>query len=139
MIKCQYINMFVTLYISYHLSIATFHFHPFVHSVYKQPSHWASLHDITRVPSETQYWGTYTGFNNRPRKPSNYGDLKVSPFQFKEHVMKSFAAMNVTRWKTIYHNYYFIMAWVSTSIMISIVILIIIIIIIIMLVSMCLW
>ena len=100
--------------IIYFLSLATFHFHPFVHSVYKKPSDWASLHDIAIVPSDTQYWGTYTGFNNRPRKPKNYGDLKVSPSQFKEHVMKSFAAMNVTKWKTIHHNYFFIMAWVST-------------------------
>jgi len=29
--------------------------------------------------------------------------------------MKSFAAMNVSKWKTIHHNYYFIMAWVSVA------------------------
>ena len=105
------IIIIINIYCLFYL--ATFHFHPFVHSVYKKPADWASLHDIAIVPSDTQYWGTYTGFNNRPRKPKNYGDLKVSPSQFKEHVMKSFAAMDVTKWKTIHHNYFFIMAWVS--------------------------
>jgi hypothetical protein len=58
---------------------ATFHFHPAVNNIIDNKQHYASVEDLAVVPSNTQYWGTYTGFNNRPRKADGYYELPVNP------------------------------------------------------------
>ena len=58
---------------------ATFHFHPAINSIVDNKKMYASMEDLTVVPSNAQYWGTYTGFNNRPRKAEGYYELPVKP------------------------------------------------------------
>jgi len=58
---------------------ATFHFHPAINNIVDNKKNYASMEDLTQVPSNAQYWGSYTGFNNRPRKAEGYYELPVNP------------------------------------------------------------
>jgi len=58
---------------------ATFHFHPAVNNIENNKKMFASTYDLTQVPSNAQYWGAYTGFNNRPRKAEGFIELSFKP------------------------------------------------------------
>ena len=58
-----------------------------------------------------QYWCAFsTGFDSRVRRPNHF-QFQRTPAQFRNVLAKSFAAMQVSRWKYVEENYYFIMAW----------------------------
>jgi len=90
----------------------TFHFHPAVNSIDDNKEVLASIQDLLAVPSNAQYWGTYTGFNNRPRKSEGYYELPVDPAKLEMNLRRSFAVMPVAKWKTVTENFYFVTAWV---------------------------
>ena len=58
---------------------ASFHFHPAINNIVDNKKNYASMEDLTQVPSNAQYWGSYTGFNNRPRKAEGYYELPANP------------------------------------------------------------
>jgi len=89
----------------------TFHFHPAVNSIADNKKILASVQDLLAVPSNAQYWGTYTGFNNRPRKSKGYYELPVDPAELERNLRRSFSVMPVAKWKTVTENFYFITAW----------------------------
>jgi hypothetical protein len=90
---------------------AIFHFQPFQR--YKKE--FTEFHDMNILPDIAQYWGSFTGFNNKPRMQSGFHEDKVSPESFGIHLTKSFASMDVSKWLYICYNYFFITAWVSSS------------------------
>lgn len=90
----------------------TFHFHPAVNSIVDNKKVLASIQDLIAVPSNTQYWGTYTGFNNRPRKSQGYYELSVDTVELERNLRRSFAVMPVSKWGKVTENFYFVTAWV---------------------------
>eukprot|EP00977_Amphora_coffeiformis_P007792 scaffold1697_cov180-Amphora_coffeaeformis.AAC.28 len=57
-----------------------------------------------------QYWGAFTSFDCRPRKPDQYPIIRT-PQQFDEGLRESFAAMSAARARRVDKNLYFITAW----------------------------
>ena len=57
-----------------------------------------------------QYWGAFTSFDCRPRRPDQSPILRT-PKQFDDGLRESFAAMSTDRARRIDKNLYFITAW----------------------------
>jgi len=72
---------------------ATFHFWPSTLRYEKSFIGLAgSVSDITFTPVKKQYWGTYTGFDKRPRQASFRPEL-ISPKKFQMSLQKTFKEM----------------------------------------------
>jgi len=67
------------------------------------------LKNINRT-KHMEYWGSYVGFDRRPRDPSAPPYL-VSTSQFRDGVCGCFATMSAYRNRNIATNWFFITAW----------------------------
>lgn len=75
----------------------------------------ATTRDQLTVFTPVQYWGAFTGFNNRVRRPEEeHTEIPVTPPQFYTALVHSFSAMASTpqrRLDSLSHNIFVVGAW----------------------------
>ena len=89
---------------------AGYHFSPLVRKIFSKKK-------MNSIPINTQYFGHYTNFDNRPRSNSSYTPYKreilykIYPTQFGDELRDILNNVDVKRWDNILFNFHFITAW----------------------------
>ncbi|CAM9902922.1 unnamed protein product, partial [Ectocarpus fasciculatus] len=58
-----------------------------------------------------QYWGSFTGFDPRPRRPQIARRYDINPMKFEYSLKALTNCSDVQRWKSLEDNFVFITAW----------------------------
>merc|ERR1711982_210339 len=97
---------------------AAFHFWPLITlpKIYESSigkGDGASKNDVEHLLDTypIQYWGSYTGFDNRPRNKNAAQPPKLVPIAFQRDIQQSFEQMATNNKRIIGKNLYFITAW----------------------------
>ena len=91
---------------------AAFHFRPQLRDPFNEETDLASTKDLPLQVSTTQYWGAYTSFDARPRRPTaDAVRSDFSPTLFYNELKKSFEAMSMQKGRFVPQNLYFVTAW----------------------------
>lgn len=89
-----------------------FHFRPQLREPFPAEIRTASISDLTLPVRTTQYWGAYSNFDPRPRRPeANPARIDTKPALFHAELVQSFAAMTASTTRFVSPNLYFVTAW----------------------------
>lgn len=91
---------------------AAFHFRPQLRDPFPEETDTASVRDLALPVPTTQYWGAYSSFDPRPRRPAAHPARNdLTPALFQSQLMESFAAMTASTARFVSPNLYFVTAW----------------------------
>jgi hypothetical protein len=89
-----------------------FHFRPQLRDPFNQEYSTASLNDVPLPIKTTQYWGAFTNFDARPRRPTAEAVRPdLTPALFHSELVASFRAMTTQPSRFVSPNLYFLTAW----------------------------
>lgn len=89
---------------------SSFHFWPQLKAAFKPTSTTASIESFD-IPTETQYWGAFSGFDRRPRDPEAKHPMLRSVEAFRNGLANSFSHMSQDVARKIDTNLFFVTAW----------------------------